>query len=47
MQNDEKAIEYYKASKELLLELVNSFPDYAEFKGNLDWVNNRIKEQAF
>ena len=24
-----------------LLELVNSFPDYAKFKKNLDWINSR------
>ena len=42
--NETKANEYYLLSKELWTELVNRFPQYAEFKKNLDWVESKLSE---
>ena len=38
-----EAKKYYQESKILLLELVSDFPQYTEFKRNLNWVENRLK----
>ena len=43
-ENKKKAKECYVLSKELLAQLVKSFPAYVEFKKNLDWVENKISE---
>ncbi|AEE54025.1 TPR repeat-containing protein [Haliscomenobacter hydrossis DSM 1100] len=46
LQNQEKAQECYRASQALLIELVESFPAYVEFKKNLEWVNERLGSGA-
>jgi hypothetical protein len=40
-----RAIEYYKLSAELLSQLVQSFPQYVEFKKNLMWVQSKLSEK--
>jgi tetratricopeptide (TPR) repeat protein len=44
VENETKAKECYLLSKEFLTQLVKHFPQYAEFKKNLDWVESKLSE---
>src|SRR5262245_53962701 len=43
--NKTRAIEYYTLSAELLSQLVKRFPEYVEFKKNVNWVQNKLSEK--
>ncbi|MBK7364078.1 MAG: tetratricopeptide repeat protein [Nitrosomonas sp.] len=45
-QDLNQAQAYYRQSRNLLLELVSSSPDHAQFKQNLDWVTSRLPDEA-
>jgi len=42
MEKNNKAVEYYRLSAELLSELAHSFPQYVEFKNNQAWVQKKL-----
>jgi len=46
LQNSEQATAFYIKSKQLLHELVDHYPAYAEFSKNLDWVKSAIDRTA-
>jgi hypothetical protein len=43
--SNKKAKEYYQLSKNLWTQLVNEFPQNAEFKSNLEWVERKLSEK--
>ena len=45
MKKSTEANSYYQSAKRLWAELVNQFPQYADFNKNLAWVKRKLGEE--